>query len=236
MKLGENITLGKLAFACYVCKKVYGDEAYIDFLSYTNKCPNLSKDEHCQALFKFLNRWYCRLRKDDGKEYCDKTCKEIKSWYKQYQNKLPDEEINLLELREQLDNVNCAYEDLKNRSAGIRKIGKTAASKILFAIRPNSLVPWDNKIRDKLCPNGSYREFLEKMQTMVRDIKQLCKNQGFKLAELPEKLGESGKIQLNGQTILKTIPKIIDEYNWITITKNCKPPSRETLQQWIDWC
>jgi len=70
---------------------------------------------------------------------------------------------------------------------------------------------------------------------MVCEIKQLCKNQSFKLEELPEELGESGKIQLNGQTILKTIPKIIGEYNWITITKSCKPPKKKTLELWATW-
>ncbi len=227
--------LGELAFACYVFDKAYyGNKAYIDFLSSTNSHPNLCEDEHCQALFKFLNRWYCRLPKDEGKEYCDITCQNIKSWYKQYQNKLPEEEINLLELREQLDNVNCAYEDLKNRSAGIRKIAETAASKILFAIKPKSLIPWDNKIHKTLSPNGSYSDFLKKMQSLVCEIKMLCKNQHFTLTELAEKLGESGKIQINGQTIPKTIPKLIDEYNWITITKGCKP-DKETLQQWFRW-
>ena len=136
MKLSENRTLRGIAFACYVFDKAYyGNKAYIDFLSSTNRHPNLCEDEHCQALFKFLNRWYCRLPKNDGNEYCDKTCQNIKSWYKQYQNKLPDEEINLLDLSKHLDSVNSAYEDLKNRSAGICKIAGTTASKILFAMR-----------------------------------------------------------------------------------------------------
>ncbi|MFQ6035399.1 MAG: hypothetical protein ACE5NM_06060, partial [Sedimentisphaerales bacterium] len=108
MKLGENITLGKLAFACYVFDKAYyGNKAYIDFLSSTNGNPNLCEDEHCQALFKFLNRWYCRLPK--AKEYRKKTCQNIKSWYKEFKDKLPAKNKNLWDLTEQdLDNSNCA--------------------------------------------------------------------------------------------------------------------------------
>jgi hypothetical protein len=31
------------------------------------------------------------------------------------------------------------------------------------------------------------------------------------------------------------IPKLIDEYHWITITKRCTPPDKETLKKWIKW-
>ena len=32
-----------------------------------------------------------------------------------------------------------------------------------------------------------------------------------------------------------TLVKTIDEYYWVTITRSCAPPDRETLQLWLKW-
>jgi len=32
-----------------------------------------------------------------------------------------------------------------------------------------------------------------------------------------------------------SVPKLIDEYYWVTIAKGCKPPDRSEVQKWAVW-
>ena len=45
------------------------------------------------------------------------------------------------------------------------------------------------------------------------------------LADLPRRLGRPQS----------TLPKLVDEYYWVTITRDCKPPDPHTLERWVAW-
>ena len=42
---------------------------------------------------------------------------------------------------------------------------------------------------------------------------------------IPDVVGRSGY----------TLPKLLDEYHWVTISRRHQIPAREDLQQWIGW-
>jgi hypothetical protein len=229
------MTLGELAFGCYVFSREY-DEAYAQLLQHTKPGLALGDEKHRLALLKWLNKWGCR---QFAKEHHSLASKEIKEWYEEFGNDLCAVNATLLSLTdEQLDRIERAYAGLKNRTASHRrgKNGKTAkvsvgpagTAKILFALRPDALMPWDDPIRDKFGWDGSarsYRKHLEMARCWLNELSKRCKEKGFQLAELPSKVGRPGS----------SLAKLMDEYLWVTITSGCAPPDKGTLQRWVDW-
>ena len=232
--------LSQLAFACYL----YGaftdfDKSFIDFLNATKFSVDLTISEHRNKLLIWLNSWGCR---QFAVEYHNQASQEILSWYNEYESNLPEAATNLWELTEsEFISVGLAFESLSKHPASMRKknnstysvsIGATGASKILFAIRPKALIPWDEKIRqhfkryfnceqDGECYIAYHREVIR----MLEKLKKQCKSHGLQFINLPKILNRPNS----------SIPKLIDEYHWVTITNNCLVPTSETFQLWLKW-
>jgi len=63
----------------------------------------------------------------------------------------------------------------------------------------------------------------------VRDEVAQLRNEAAQLGIPPEDIpGELGRPT-------STLPKLIDEYNWVTITKNLIPPEPEEIARWHRW-
>ncbi len=71
----------------------------------------------------------------------------------------------------------------------------------------------------------TYKEYLVKVIEEIEELKISCQKNGFKLEDTSVKLNKS----------YTTIPKLVDEYHWITITRKCKPPDSEILNTWLKW-
>jgi len=138
-----------------------------------------------------------------------------------------------LENRE-IETVANAYGSLKDK-AGARHvrggnklevhIGPTAASKTLFAIRPKALMPWDEAMRVAFKCDGSpesYFEYLIEIRSLTLHIGNLCRNKGFQIDDLPQKLGRPNS----------TVLALVNEYIWVTVTRKVELPSSEVLTQW----
>jgi len=107
-------------------------------------------------------------------------------------------------------------------------VGPTGAAKILFAIRPNALVAWDDSIREHYGYDGSgasYLAYLHRVRSILEELKDACNRNGFTLPQLPKQLGRNNS----------TVPKLIDEYYWVTIAKGCSLPAQDTFQEWTQW-
>ncbi|MEA3311356.1 MAG: hypothetical protein U9Q76_03965, partial [candidate division WOR-3 bacterium] len=107
--------------------------------------------------------------------------------------------------------------------------GPTGAAKILFALRPKAVLLWDTAIRKEKGYDGSresYESFLKYLQTELKALELECKKYGFSLSELPKKL------QTKGDDIL-TVPKLLDEYYWLTITQGYSIPTLQILKGWL---
>lgn len=228
--------LSELAFACFLYAQFTDyDDSYLSFLKATNYRPDFVNPEHRRALLIWLNQWGCR---QFAIEYHELASSEVLSWYNQFNSTLFDRDKNLWELTEaEINSVALAYEALSNKTASFRKrkentysvsVGPTGAAKILFAIRRNALVPWDDPRRRHYGYDGSgasYLSYLHRVKSTLEDLKDACNRSGFRLTQLPKQLGRNDS----------TVPKLIDEYDWVTITKGWPLPTEDILWKWAQW-
>jgi hypothetical protein len=106
--------------------------------------------------------------------------------------------------------------------------GPTAAAKILFVLRPQVFVAWDEPIRAGLRYDGSGRSyvgFLIRLREELLDLREQCRAFDFDLVDLPEALGRP----------LSTPAQLLDEYYWATVTREVVAPSRRQLARWLSW-
>jgi hypothetical protein len=120
-----------------------------------------------------------------------------------------------------LDSLAGAYEKLRLRLAAEKRraesviavhFSPTGAAKILYALRPNCCPPWDAPIRKHFHWDGgeaSYCRFLKTVRAEILDLIKEAKWAGIEVKDIPRKVGR----------LDSSLPKLVDEYYWITITK-----------------
>jgi len=214
-----KITIQELAIACYLYAKFTKDD-----VSYRQLCDlikgslNLSEPEHRNALIEWLRRWGCR---QFVRSYTELASQELMQWYSNYEKRLfpqdtflwktKSDELNeeIPQLFDSLMKLTVSFRQNGNKESPVR-VGLTGAAKILFALRPNFFAPWDDPIRRKLRLK-TYVEYLEVVKSKLFELEKECNAVGFDLAELPGRLNRE----------VSSVPKLVDEYYWVTITKKC---------------
>jgi hypothetical protein len=229
--------LSELAFSCYIYGRMTDyDSSYIQFLEKINPKLDLNIEKHRLALLKWLNDWGCRQFAID---YHDHASEEIRKWYQGVGTQLFSIDKKLLDLSEgDLAFVRTTYADLVNRTASMRTsrsgnksrvgFGPTGTAKILFALRPNSLIPWDVPMRSRFQLDGSagdYVKYLKLVRENLEELNDSCKSNGHNLFELPQLLGRPKS----------SLTKLVDEYFWVTVSRKCPTPSSQQLMQWGKW-
>ena len=228
--------LHEIAFISYMFDSLTDfNDSLNHFFEKTKKSPDLTNDEHIKALLKWLNQWGCRQFSLD---YHDKVSEHLKKWYLKYDSYLPDRSKNIWELKENdYKAIITAYDTLTKIVASKRlrdgryieiTVGPTGTSKILFALRPKSLIPLDIPMRSHFEYGSdalSYVKYLKRVKDIALDLDKQCRLNGFKIEDLPNQIGRTDA----------TIPIIIDEYHWVTITNKVEPPDKNILKKWIDW-
>jgi len=212
----KKLNLNDLLSGC----KLYGEEtdydkSYIDFLNTINHSLDLRNRGHIKALYDWLKSWGCIHFMDN---YCSKFSDDIYIWYKKYEKFLPYKDKKLLDFNSADYSAIClVYEFLSNiKVSHSKSLGPTCTAKTLFAFRPDFFIPWDNDIRKEFhCGNSAfhYIKYLNFIKDILYEIENQCKKNGFSLIELPVKIGRP----------FSTPTKLIDEYFWITITKDKTP-------------
>jgi hypothetical protein len=230
------MTLSELAFSCFCYRRMTDyDGSYLLFRQATQPSIDLTNPDHRKALLIWLNQWGCR---QFAIEYHDNASQELLQWRNEFLPQMLPENRNIWELNDaDYQFIRLAYDSLMNRTASFRhrneteirvSFGPTGAAKILFAIRPKVFAPWDDPIRDSLQYDGSpdsYVSFLNKVNQELQQVRPTCEANGFSLAELPNRLNR----------IESSVPKLIDEYYWMTITKNWTPPETNVFRNWAIW-
>jgi len=229
----EDITLCKLAVAGVMFDSLtpYNNSLAL-FRTATGDSIDLANSEHRNALLKWLNDWGCRHLSEDQHRVASQS---ILNWYQTNCATLFNNQKPLWELKKhEIETVAHAYGSLKDKIGARRThynndskihIGATAASKILFAIRPKSMMPWDDAMRKSSGCDGSplsYARYLSTIRDLTFHIDTLCRRRGFQIEDLPEKIGRPNL----------TVVALINEYVWVTETRKVTLPSSETLAQW----
>ncbi|MBT9142089.1 MAG: hypothetical protein DDT29_00482 [Dehalococcoidia bacterium] len=229
----ESVTLCKLALASAMYDSLTPFNKSLKLLNDdTGNNIDLANPEHRIALIKWLNDWGCRHLSEDQHNVASNS---ILKWYQADGTSLFTKEKPLWDLENgELETAARAYGSLKDemgarrvRGGSKRKvhIGPTAASKVLFAIRPKALMPWDEAMRISFECDGSpesYSKYLIRIRNLTLHIGNLCRNKGFEIDDLPQKLGRPNS----------TVLALINEYIWVTETRKVELPSSGTLTQW----
>jgi len=233
----ESINLCDLALACSMYDSLTPFNTSLRLLkkSFTIDGIDLSNPAQRASLLKWLNKWGCRHL---SKKNHDIASSAILDWHNQGGTKLFQKEKALWELdNQEMARVVAAYGSLKDRTGACPTrggkrlqidIGPTAASKILFAVRPEALMPWDEAMRNEFSCDGSkesYFKFLVEIRKLTFKIGELCKANDFDISELPHKMNRVGS----------TVLELINEYVWVTVTRKCKLPSAQNLVLWAHW-
>jgi len=137
---------------------------------------------------KMHNKAIVRISKD----HHALAANEISSLYNSFSPRFfsPQKMLHSLS-NDELNFAQEAFGDLMHRTASMRKtrnkqtsrieIGPTGAAKILFALRPNAMVPWDIPIRSNHGLDGSAlscRSFLITVRIHLVELKDECENYG----------------------------------------------------------
>ena len=223
----------------YVCG-MYGaftsfDKSMKKFRDATNPALDLSNQDHRKVLLDWLNSWGVRHL---AKGYHHMASKELLNWGRRHIDQLPRKEVALTKLSDSaLDAITEAYGNLMRRPASMRvrksisssvAFGATATAKVLHALRPNALLPWDDSIRRHFQCKGTpedYRKFLRSVQEQGRLLEEEAGRLGITPGDIPAAVGRPNS----------SLPKLVDEYYFVTITKMCGPPTKEELERWAYW-
>lgn len=224
--------LFELAYACRVYAHMTDyDGALVQFRKVVGLQLDPLQSAHQAALFKWLNDWGCRQFAKQHHESI--AAVSLVRWAKRWLDSLPGPDARLEELgRADLQRAASAYGALQTQIASHRgpssipvRFGATGAAKTLFALRPNVFAPWDEPIRVRLHLDGSALSFGTYLETVAENLRTLAVEGNVSVPNLPALVRRPGS----------TPPKLIDEYNWVVITRNSRPPSRAELAEWLQW-
>jgi len=235
----DHVTLSKLAIAGLLFRSLTPYNTSLSRLrDATGNRVDLSIKEHRNAVVRWLNDWGCRHLSEN---YHKTAADSILAWHEAAGSRILEEEKPLWQADHgELSAVSGAYASLRDKlgawlvrdGATLRvRIGPTAASKILFAIRPRALLPWDDAMRTALKQERSLRTYLDyllSMRDLTLHVDGLCRNHGFGIEDLPQRLERPES----------TVIELINEYIWVTVPRKDRRrialPSSETLAKWAE--
>lgn len=222
----NRIPLSDLAFATFIYASASRYDASLSYLwDQIGHNLDLSNTYHIEYVLAWLRKWKCRNLEIQHEGV---ACESIRDWYLQSRtliNALPDE-LSLF-MDDDLNTLSDVFGKLAdNKATPKKRIGSTAAAKILYLLKPGALPPWDNLIRNELHYNGSgrsYAAFIKDCQSIEKDILKNCQRMHVAFSDLVR----------HGRPQQISIAKAIDEFYWTTITSGIKIPSPQHYETWL---
>ncbi|MFF4330227.1 MmcQ/YjbR family DNA-binding protein [Streptomyces sp. NPDC048387] len=182
------------------------DRSWLALRADTAPGLDLSGAAHRAALHRWLNAWGCRIRYPREGEP-DLFGEGLARWWSRHGD-LPAARLAALGDRE-IARLAAAYGELAALPVGRRSLGPTAAAKALFALRPETVMPWDAAIAQHLWGSRDEAAFARHLTTGRSWARAaLAESGGLDEAELAAELGRPGL----------PLAKLLDEYLYVTIT------------------
>jgi hypothetical protein len=221
--------LYELAYACRLYQGPF-DDAYRSMRNALGENPDLASPAQQNCLLRFLNDWRCRIPEKNFPALKDR----LQQWATRWIPELPDasKDIRCLNDSERAQ-IGNGYQELLKLGLGLH-FQDTAAAKTLHALRPNTLPMWDAEIKNWFSSQRSpsrgsagqiYSDFLlhvaQEISALEVDVKRLA----YSLGDVPQLV----------QCPDFSVVKLVDQYNWITITSGHEVPRRDQLEQWLRW-
>jgi hypothetical protein len=188
------------------------DECWAVFCAATAPQPDLATPAHRLAALRWLNSAGCRIRYPRQGEP-DIFDTEIARWWERWRHSMPAPQARLADLDDtEIATAGACYEELAGTAVAVtpvtRTLGPTAAAKLLHALRPGALMPWDAAIAQRL--HGT------------RDAVGYASHQRLGRAWGRALLGaaDTGEDQLSALLGRpgRPLAKMLDEYCYITFT------------------
>jgi hypothetical protein len=169
--------------------------------------------DHRRALLVWLNAWGCRLRYPRAGEP-DPFDRGLARWWRRWGAALVGPDVRLARLTdEQIGYAGECYADLAVLpiavAPGARSLGPTAASKLLYALRPGALMPWDAAIAEHLHGARDAAAYTRHLRLGRAWAQRILAEAGEDEAGLAEALGQPGR----------PLAKMLDEYCYLAITR-----------------
>jgi hypothetical protein len=193
------------------------DPAWAAFAAATSPRVDLSVAAHRRAALSWLNAWGCRIRYPRAGEP-DIFDRGLADWWARCATRLPGSTARLVRLSDrQIDAIGRCFAQLAAAPAGApdrpRSLGPTAAAKLLYALRPQSVVPWDEAIAMALHGGRDGAAFAAH-QRLAREVAARV------LAEAA--VDESGLATLIGRPG-RPLTKMLDDYWYLALTRSALP-------------
>lgn len=199
------------------------DSSPAALFSATGGAADLAVAGQRDELRRWLNRWACRLRYPQPGEP-DVFSDSIAQWWASGGSGLPDDPVAELSDAD-VGTLADSYADLAARPAalltrrgapaGHRAIAPTAASKILFALRPGTVPPWDAAIARATAGGTSRAHFarhLEAARAWAGAVQDEARSRG--IADVPAYVGRPRS----------SLARVWDEWLYLTVTRGCRIP------------
>jgi hypothetical protein len=174
---------------------------------------NLNPASPQTAIFlrQWLNAWGCRLQypSDQG---TDIFVDNLGAWWEEWKNLLPQDLLVLLQDKA-IETIAESFASLVDRSAVTngrsRRFGPTATAKILYAVRPETVTAWDERIAADIggADGAAFGRHMLRARDWARTLDQEAKRLGIE--DLPAYLGRSES----------SLAKVIDEWLYLTISR-----------------
>ncbi len=206
-------TVGRLAHSVGVFNGYANvDRTWHDFVAQTAPGADLDRPEHRRILHRWLNSWGCRIRypRDGEPDVFDAG---VAAWWGAHGATLPAGPLRLAG-DDALTALGAAYAALAATHVGpTRTLGPTAAAKALYALRPDTVMPWDAAIAATLHGARDGAAFTRHLALGRSWAADLVTATGVDDADLPAHLGRPGV----------SLAKLLDEYTYVFITLQHAP-------------
>jgi hypothetical protein len=215
-------TLFGVAYAARLFREVDNPSSFGHLLQLTAPAINLQNPAHAWALLSWLNKWRCRI----AGNLFPALSMSLSHWHQQWGPQLPQPHVELVNLEDaDLDILVAAYEVLP----GVRGLGPTAAAKVLFALHPETAIAWDEQIRVEFNVGEKRQGYRDMLVHSKHEAEMLIADAGRcgigDPQDIPGIVGSPDR----------TLARLLDEYNWITITSGHQVPTCSELKQWVTW-